>query len=442
MEDGTKRKRLADGNSQQQGSAAVGEEQGTGVSQATTKVDWSKVGGRDRKISFQQGIYTLPHLKGVSLQQWHDLTVEAMGDRLDSFTIAKERHADGEWEHIHWWLKFAKRFTCYPTTFDKVFPEKHGNLAVMKKGNVKKHQFYMLRYVTKGGEFLDWPIDWDSRAWMSENTAAKPADGCRKKTKRDDIASKIIEEDYSEPYNIAKEEPGYFMERSKQVQDFMEYVHEAREAEKKKSTEWTTLQETKEWGMGWLKVIRWLNFMIRQPSHHIGRPRHLFVHGNTRLGKTTRLINPLKEKLHCYMITKDEVQNTPWRDDYDLCIMDDFKGQKSIIWMNEFLGSKNMLMRVPGGTHMRKTRIVPTIVISNFPLAKCYPLVANGCEDESFNALRDRFIEVELTQQGNPFDVSDADERLANEMMEYISREECATKPMEEGVAAKHDGGG
>jgi len=71
---------------------------------------------------------------------------------------------------------------------------------------------------------------------------------------------------------------------------------------------------------------------------------------------------------------------------------------------------------------MRKTRIVPTIVISNFPLARCYPLVANGCEDESINALRDRFIEVELAQQGNPFDVSGADERLANEMMEAFRK--------------------
>ncbi len=44
---------------------------------------------------------------------------------------------------------------------------------------------------------------------------------------------------------------------------------------------------------------------------------------------------------------------------------------------------------------------------------------------------------VELTQQGNPFDVSDADERLANEMMEYILRGERAIEPMEEGVAAK-----
>ena len=441
MEDSAKRKRVADVDVQHQDLVAVGEDKGPEVWQVSTMVDWNKVGGRDRKISFQQGIYTIPHLKDVSLQRWHDLTVEGIGDRFDSFTIAKERHSDGEWEHIHCWMKFAKCFTCYPTTFDKVFPEKHGNLAVMKKGNVKKHQFYMLRYVTKGGEFLDWPIDWDCRAWMLENTPAsvKHVDSCRKKTKRDDIATKIIEEDYSKPYNIAKEEPGYFMERSKQVQDFMEYVHEAREADKKKNTKWTVLQETKEWGPSWLKVIRWLNFMIRQPSHHIGRPRHLFVHGNTRLGKTTRLINPLKERLHCYMLTKDELQNMPWRDDYDLCIMDDFKGQKSIIWMNEFLGSKNMLMRVPGGTHMRKTRIVPTIVISNFPLARCYPLMANN-DDESFNALKDRFIEVELTQQGNPFDVSDADERLANEMMEYILREEeeCATKPMEEG-AAKHD---
>jgi len=31
---------------------------------------------------------------------------------------------------------------------------------------------------------------------------------------RDDIAAKIIEADHSEPNNIAKEELGYFMERS------------------------------------------------------------------------------------------------------------------------------------------------------------------------------------------------------------------------------------
>ena len=141
MKDGAKRKRLANMHVQQPGLQAVGEEEGPEVSQVTTKVDWNTVGGRNRKISFQQGIYKIPHLKDVSLQEWHDLTVEAMGDRLDSFTIVKERHADGEWEHIHWWLKFSKRFTCYPTTFDKVF-QKHGNLTVMKKGSVKKHQFY------------------------------------------------------------------------------------------------------------------------------------------------------------------------------------------------------------------------------------------------------------------------------------------------------------
>ena len=62
MEDGAKRKRLADDIAQQD--AVAGREEGIGVVQVTTKVDWNKVGGRDKKISFQQGIYTIPQPEG------------------------------------------------------------------------------------------------------------------------------------------------------------------------------------------------------------------------------------------------------------------------------------------------------------------------------------------------------------------------------------------
>eukprot|EP01088_Endostelium_zonatum_P000431 TRINITY_DN1069_c2_g1_i1.p1 TRINITY_DN1069_c2_g1~~TRINITY_DN1069_c2_g1_i1.p1 ORF type:complete len:234 (+),score=11.99 TRINITY_DN1069_c2_g1_i1:401-1102(+) len=137
---------------------------------------------------------------------------------------------------------------------------------------------------------------------------------------------------------------GDVMEKRGVLQEFFTLSKEWKDEDIKKELEWKEIEETDEWGDGWLKIIRWLNFIIRKPQNQKGRFKHLYVHGKTRLGKTTRFIEPLMKRLCCYIISKDEVQNMPWRDGaYDLCILDEFDGQKQVVWMNEFLGAKNML---------------------------------------------------------------------------------------------------
>jgi len=92
-----------------------------------------------------------------------------------------------------------------------------------------------------------------------------------------------------------------------------EYIHEAREAEKKKSTKWTTLRETKEWGWvgskssaGWISwsdnpsttsedqdTFSWMEILGSERPH---------VSSTRSRRSSTATWSP-----------KDEVQNMPWR---------------------------------------------------------------------------------------------------------------------------------
>ena len=50
--------------------------------------------------------------------------------------------------------------------------------------------------------------------------------------------------------------------------------------------------------------------------------------------------------LNVYLITHDEKQNMPWKNNYyDLCIIDDFNGNKDLNWLNGFTGSTTFDVR-------------------------------------------------------------------------------------------------
>lgn len=106
---------------------------------------------------------------------------------------------------------------------------------------------------------------------------------------------------------------------------------------------WEPLSESIEGGSGWLYIRRWLNeFILSNRKSKIV----LYVCGDTNLGKTLALIAPLQARLRTYSITHDDKQNMPWKNDYyDLCIIDDFDGQKTLAWLNGFTGSTSFDIR-------------------------------------------------------------------------------------------------
>lgn len=58
--------------------------------------------------------------------------------------------------------------------------------------------------------------------------------------------------------------------------------------------------------------------------------------------------------------------------DYDLVVIDEFKGQKTIQFLNEFLQGSRMTLKQKGKQYL-KEKNVPVIILSNFRLDECYP---------------------------------------------------------------------
>ena len=135
------------------------------------------------------------------LNDYYDKTVDTIGDDLEHFTIAKEKHPNSDYYHVHWYLKYTKRATVYPTTYDNKLG-KHGNLKVSKRGNVKANQYGIVKYVTKDGQFRDWPADWDSQSFIKEYDSEGDH---QRETKTDIVAQRILDGKYKNPTDVARD---------------------------------------------------------------------------------------------------------------------------------------------------------------------------------------------------------------------------------------------
>lgn len=141
---------------------------------------------------------------------------------------------------------------------------------------------------------------------------------------------------------------------------------------------------------GVLQLIDWLNTAICQERHP--RSPQLYLWGPPGIGKT-RLIQDLSRYLRIYHIPRDEEFYDQWEDkSYDLAVLDEFKSQKRIQWMNGWLDGYPLPLRMKGRQYL-KIQNIPTMVISNFPLTEMYkPSVAR-------DALEQRFTFVNITEE-------------------------------------------
>ena len=81
-----------------------------------------------------------------------------------------------------------------------------------------------------------------------------------------------------------------------------------------------------------------------------------------------------------------------YSDDYDLVVMDEFKGQKKITFLNEFLQGSTMSIRKKGSQGIKQKNL-PVIILSNLTLETCY---RKANEDGRLDSLRARLEIVEV----------------------------------------------
>lgn len=80
----------------------------------------------------------------------------------------------------------------------------------------------------------------------------------------------------------------------------------------------------------------------------------------------------LDGRLRVLWMQKEEDFMDMWEDgSYDLVVLDEFRGQKKLTFMNEFLEGVPLCLRVKGSQRMKRQNI-PVIICSNGNPKDCY----------------------------------------------------------------------
>lgn len=111
-------------------------------------------------------------------------------------------------------------------------------------------------------------------------------------------------------------------------------------------------------------------------TFEIGFPRKFkekqyWIYGEPNTGKTTFIEDLKQHGFRGYQIPKNGYYND-WTDDaFDFAYIDEFKGQISITFLNEWLQGSEM--KLPG-RYMDNTKKqnIPTFILSNFDVINCY----------------------------------------------------------------------
>lgn len=285
-------------------------------------------------------------------------------EELKGYIVCEEAHKDGT-PHLHVFLLFHRRKDVRRTDFFDFIGGKHGSYEVARsvRGSVE--------YVTKGGNYIVEGLDVEAikkkRAQKNETYAKMLLDG------------KSVSE-------INQIDPGYVMINKRKLEDYQTWVE--CESEKKRKVEWIPpkidgLTDAN------FKIAEWILKNIRQPRQF--KSPQLYIHGPKNLGKTS-LVEWLEKSLSVYHMPMGEEFYDLYSDDYDLVVMDEFKGQKTIQWLNLFLQGSPLNIRKKGCQSMKRKNL-PCIILSNYSLSEIY-VKANL--DGRLSTLEARLLCVEI----------------------------------------------
>jgi len=137
----------------------------------------------------------------------------------------------------------------------------------------------------------------------------------------------------------------------------------------------------------WDSVIAtWL--MNNMTGTRVFGKKQLWIAGPTMVGKTT-FANRLAEMFRIYWVPDEDFYDDYVDQNYDLIVFDEYRHQKTILWMNRFCDGSVCPLRQKGRQTVKRINH-PIIVLSNFRMRECYPNV----EEAHFDTLKRRFEEV------------------------------------------------
>lgn len=274
-------------------------------------------------------------------QNLKDLKYEGQSELWKFIIVGAEKHKDGN-PHLHVVIQAWNKFTTRKADFFDQIAGKHGNYQSVR--NLKK----VVQYCIKDGDYISEGID--VTEFMKQGRTgvfATAADHLQKGG------------------SIRTLDQGLVIQHLKKLQDYASFLKMDDKTEK---LPWYGISTENLQGADY-EIGQWLNENIK--VQRAFKQPQLFIYGPKNMGKTT-LIETLERYLRIYHIPPGEEFYDFYEDGlYDLAVIDEFKGQKMIQWLNEWLQGSTMCIRKKGRQEIKRQNI-PTIMLSNFPLKGCY----------------------------------------------------------------------
>lgn len=234
----------------------------------------------------------------------------------------------------------------------------------------------------------DVPVAGSNQAQEQLSRKRARADGGNQKESKAMTVAKLLLSG-STTKAVMMKDPGYFLLQKRKIEEFWSLcaIHRLKET----LLPWPGPLKYEGTCPAVSTIIEWCNSNIkcRRPF----RAKQLFIYGPKQCYKTT-VVNLLRKFLQVYDIPKGEDFYDLYDDEMELAYLDEFKGQKTIQWLNEFLQGGTMNLRMKGRQYLKNYNI-PVIVTANFPLGQIY---ANSLakDPNKLDTLESRLLQVPL----------------------------------------------
>lgn len=310
------------------------------------------------------------------------------------YIVAREEHEDGTY-HIHALFEFAQavqtrnerffdiKWECAAVSgynYNKRFAETdlvsyvfHPNIRSVL--NLRKQ----VDYVCKKGNFIHEGIDLDALIQKKASRLLTVANAIKSGTTLRDINN---------------DHPDLLMMHFQKLEAYSNYCQVARVEDARRP--WRPISLTnQDMDHGVQALTNWLNSAIQQSRPP--RSPMLYLHGPPGIGKT-RLVSQLSQFLRVYHIPTDEPYYDLYEDgQYDVAVLDEFRGHVTIQWLNKWLEGSIMPLRKRMRSYLKKDNL-PTIILSNYSPQQAYRK-KSAALDAGFAALLSRLTVIELTSE-------------------------------------------
>jgi len=345
---------------------------------------------RNREINARNWFLTYPKCNATKEEVIENIKEFSKKAPIRGAIVAQEKHKDGT-DHLHAVIQFTDAYrTRLASVFDVLTAgEKH---TEGKHGNYQsaRNLQAVIDYVHKS--------DPAPLTYGEVRTGRKPSS---KETRLDQLV-KVIKEGQS--LDQAEErDPGSFCQHKRKLEEYQAYLQ-------RKKLRSNLLPKPNSWkfdvsgpsgaiagaalneiGCAW-QIEKWLNDNLCIAERMFKMPA-LWLHGPANMNKTS-LFRKLGKYYSVYWMPIEEHFFDDYVDEaYDLVVLDEYKGQHTIQFLNNFIQGGIMSIRKKG-TQYLKMKNVPVVILSNFSPEEAY---VNANKSAGFEALLTRLVVVQIS---------------------------------------------